>query len=62
MRDEMIQFLNTYTDYSYEILVTFSDDILRRLCKLYGSEFRFNDEMYFANPLGYEALCEVENV
>ncbi len=39
MRDEMIKYLDTYTDYPYETLVGYSDDILTKLCNFYASEF-----------------------
>lgn len=39
MRDEMIKYLDTYTNYSYEKLTSFSDEILVKLCNFYASEF-----------------------
>lgn len=55
MRNEMIEFLNRYTSYSSGLLETFSDDVLASLCKMCAKVLD-NEDAYFANPYGYEAL------
>lgn len=59
MRNEMIGFLNRYTSYSFDVLETFSDDVLVSLCKMYAKTLD-SEDAYFANPYGYEALYEEE--
>lgn len=39
MRNEMIKYLDTYTNYPYETLINFSDEILIKLCNFYSHEF-----------------------